>query len=302
MVAVNLEGSASVITLRREWGGFNLAQWQSAVYSVCRPAASWAETSDWEQDILLEDADNEDQSFSDGVALDTARSCLRLLCRLWANPGDRIDYELPEAVLWRWLRHQIVGLVGQWAVPVDGSDTWHHDEPRKDAAVRLRGLLPAEPMSRAERDRTYADRLDAIETDLERANDVLAHLVVQTHAYYQPASPWPALARLSELVDQLVAVRMPPAEPVISPATSPVSIERPRRKPAGRKRVGPPPDEAYAACVALVNEYAKLEGEPPPGRQEFADRLGIKVSTFDDRVAEFRELGFAWPIIAEVAA
>jgi hypothetical protein len=302
VAADDLEGVASVITLRREWGGFNLAQWQSTVYGVCRPAASWAEMDDWEWDILLEDEDNGDQSFSDGVALDTARGCLRLLCRLWANPGDRIDYELPEAVLWRWLRRRIIGLVGQWAVLIDGSDTWHHDEPRKDAAVRLRDLLPAEPMSRAERDRTYADRLDAIETDLERANDVLAHLVVQTHAYYQPAAPWPVLERLSGLVDQLVAVRMPPPEPVISPATLPASIGRPRRRAAGRKRVGPPPDEAYAACVALVNEYAALEGEPPPGRQEFADRLGIKVSTFDDRVAEFRELGYAWPVIPEVAA
>lgn len=291
-----------MITIRREWGGFDLVRWQSGVYSVCRPAASWAEMSDWERDILLEDEDNGDQSFSDEVTLDTAHGCLRLLCRLWDNPGDRINYEIPEAVLWRWLRRQIIGLVSRWTVPADGSDGWHHDEPRKDAAVQLRGLLPSEPMSRNERDRTYADRVDAIEIDLDRANDVLAHLVVQTHAYYQPATPWPALAKLSVLVDQLASDRTSLLKPVLSPSTVPVSIKRQGRKAAGRKRVGPPPDEAYAACVALVNEYAALEGEPPPGRQEFADRLGIKVSTFDDRVAEFRELGHDWPIIPDVAA
>lgn len=198
--------------------GFDLLAWESAVYGVCRPPSSWGDLGDWESDVLVEDQENGDQSFSEAVSLDTARGCLRLLCRLWANPGDRVDYGLPEAVLWRWLRRQVIGLVGRWAIDADGTDGWNEEEPRKAAAVQLRGLLPAEPSSRDERDRTYADRLDGIELELGRANDVLAHLVVRTHAFSQPMRPWPTLATLAQLTDELIAVRAP------VPTPAPVAI------------------------------------------------------------------------------
>ncbi len=282
--------------------GFDLRAWEAAIYRVCQPPTDWEDLSAWERDVLEEDVYIGGKAFSQAVSLDTARGCLRLLCRLWDNPGDRVDYGLPEAVLWRWLRRQVVGLVSEWTIDAHDTDGYSYDEPRKDAAVRLRNLLPAEPLSRAERERTYSDRLESIEIELCEATDLLAHLVVTTHAYFQPMSPWPALATLDGLVDQLVAARKPMPEAVLTPLTAPVSIGRQSRKVAGRKRVGPPPEEAYAACVALVNEYATLEGESPPSRREFADHLGIKLSTFDDRVVEFRDLGYVWPIVADDAA
>lgn len=276
--------------------GFDLLAWESAVYGVCQPRSSWGELGDWESNVLVEDQENGNQSFSEAVSLDTARGCLRLLCQLWDNPGDRVDYGLPEAILWRWLRRQVIGLVGRWALDADGTDGWSEEEPRKAAAVQLRGLLPAEPYSRDERDRTYADRIDGIELELGRANDVLAHLVVRTHAFYQPMRPWPALAKLVQLTDELLAARAP------VPTPAPVAIAQPNRRTAGRRRKGGSAEQTYAQCVALFNEYAAMEGERPPTRKDYADYLGISPTTFGDRVIEFQELGLVWPPSAPIAA
>lgn len=135
-----------------------------------------------------------------------------------------MDYALPEAVFWRWLRRHVVGLISDWTIDAHDTDGWSYDEPRKDAAVRLRSFLPAEPMSRAERERTHSDRLEGVEIELCEATDLLAHVVVTTRAYFQAIPPWPELATLDMLVDQLISVRRPVPDPSLRQSTTPVSL------------------------------------------------------------------------------
>ncbi len=252
---------------------FNIRRWQANVFSQCRDDPDHRWEVEWDGSSELPEAI--------GFQIHSARECLRLLRKLWAHPGDRIEGFLPEQELWQWLRRQVLGQTCAWQLwVIDHSHPFPDRNYRWNAARRLDNFIPTVAQARRDPGRRKNE-----EEDLDRAADVLSGLIVDTRSFETPELPWPQLVNLSGLIDELVRSRLAPV---------PLLIER-RRPSPGAPRKGPELDVLHQRLVELFEEYDE-ENLRPPTKKDMADALGFSVTTLDDRIKELKARGYQWPI------
>ncbi len=223
---------------------FDPEAWRLAVYDVCNPVGEPNPEDLIDQLFHYSDSIN-DQIHRDSVQLEIARRCLRMLHRLWSNPGDREHGELLESVAWQWLRYQAVIQISNGTVdPFDG-DNWTRDELRGDTAIRVRSQIPMRPLDRQQQLEQFHHQsewdqteIDHVSRGLADALDEVAGLVAGLFATQAPVAIWPPIVRLEGLVDQLIASRtVPENQPSTVP---PYRSHRPisERRKVVRRRPG----------------------------------------------------------------
>lgn len=261
------------MSLGSKRASFDIKQWQAHVFLQCDDDADHHWSREWNGLSELPEVV--------GFQIHMARQCLRLLRRLWTNPGDRVEGFLPEQELWQWLRRQVLGQTCAWQLwVIETSHPFPDLHYRWNAARRLDGLVPL--VAQARRD---PGRRESEEQELDRAADVLSGLVVDTRSFHTPDLPWPRLTMLSNLIDDLVRSRLGPVP----------FINNPRRLSPGAPRKGPELNALYRRLIEIFEEYDE-ENLRPPTKKDMADAFGFSVTTLDERIKELKLSGYTWPI------
>lgn len=261
---------------------FHLDTWRSAVYETCQPPKDPTDMVIWEMQFEMEADERGKSAFSDSVDLDVARQLLVLIARLWDCPGERVHREIPESVLWQWLRRQVIGLVSKRQISAIGQDGYGDDDPYIKAGYRLRSLIPRLPVTLSERQSLYSDHVESIDRDLAEASDVLQELIVNTGALYEPSRPWPVLPTLKRLVDQLIDSRSEGAPPLVGETVS-VRVANPSRLLRTQRLTRQPPRRPQDRPItppSVTPESSSAQSGVTP------IRVGRRPANFDRAVAE----------------